>query len=725
VLATGSSALAALTVQIIDPATDPFEAVVGQEEDFEAVAFLDGVELEYGVVTWAWDFGDGSDPDTDNPTEHTYTSTANFTVTVTAAYGGLQAQDTIVLNVLPGSIFDSIFYARPAGAEHMGYMGYGGGLAWWGDELCDNIELVWESTDVQYTVYAIKFYQWVDGHWQDEQWVDAAWQEVSELIDPDVKQPRFNGGDGPDYYQAVSPVIHTALEPNRDLRFRVEIRKEHGAPGGPIWTPYWYRENQWSSNNTAVHDGGNGVLLHEQGNSHQVSWDISHCQQYGYCDLLTEEWSWQAPLFGVTIEVCDLSGQVLRTIHVTAPAELGAGSYSWDGKIGEAPNLVDAPDGVYTYRVTADHYGGGDGCNDQDKSPLLEISNVSVSDFEWVDLPTEAQVTLSYRLNRNATNCRVRVFNHDLAEVTVTAPTGGALSNTAGDHSLTVEFEDPNQIVGNYRFVVLADETPTVLADGTAGDGALNPDGQPKPALAKGIALSALPRASLYSYVGYTLPASMATILSRSLDGKHYAASLHEQSLPGNAAGVAASISRDAVFHLYGHGYSGAAIIGMADKPIVLVEKKWTAPGTIERDFRDGVDLAADQHPHTYPNLLLAVLQQCYTAQDAYDIGSATKAAVSLGADAALGFEDLIIMGAPGHTWMETFYDYAIDPAHPARTVGEAAIEAADQVWDEHSKDLVPPGGVWPDPTVGTGASTKRASGPSKVALRCNCLVPA
>jgi len=85
---------AALTVDIIEPASDPFQIDVGDPCDFEAIAYIDGEELPYGEVTWDWDFGDLTDHSSDNPTVHTYTQVVTYTVTVTATYSGQQAQDT-------------------------------------------------------------------------------------------------------------------------------------------------------------------------------------------------------------------------------------------------------------------------------------------------------------------------------------------------------------------------------------------------------------------------------------------------------------------------------------------------------------------------------------------------------------------------------------------------------------------------------------------------------
>jgi len=113
-----------------------------------------------------------------------------------------------------------------------------------------------------------------------------------------------------------------------------------------------------------------------------------------------------------------------------------------------------------------------------------------------------------------------------------------------------------------------------------------------------------------------------------------------------------------------------------------------------------------------YPNLLLAVLQACYTAVEAEDIGSATNGAVEAGADAALGFDDKVYLGYCGSTWVEYFYRYALDPASPQRTVGEAAYAAmwwVDHLWGHYPIDPNDPNG----PTYGYGGYESRVFSPT------------
>ena len=99
------NATAELTVQlvkpVVDPGTDPVNVVTNHETPFEAVAYVDTVELADGDVQWQWDFGDGSDVDTADPTTHTYAADGTYEASVTATYGGVQT--TVNFTVVVGT----------------------------------------------------------------------------------------------------------------------------------------------------------------------------------------------------------------------------------------------------------------------------------------------------------------------------------------------------------------------------------------------------------------------------------------------------------------------------------------------------------------------------------------------------------------------------------------------------------------------------------------------
>lgn len=93
VFGAAGAATAALTVTIVQPATNPSSAEVDETVAFEAVAFNDGQELEYANVQWLWEFGDATQS-TNNPTSHAYVAAGDYTVTVTATFNQAQASAT-------------------------------------------------------------------------------------------------------------------------------------------------------------------------------------------------------------------------------------------------------------------------------------------------------------------------------------------------------------------------------------------------------------------------------------------------------------------------------------------------------------------------------------------------------------------------------------------------------------------------------------------------------
>ncbi len=93
VFGAAGAATAALTVTIVQPATNPSSAEVDETVAFEAVAFNDGQELEYANVQWLWQFGDATQS-TNNPTSHAYVAAGDYTVTVTATFNQAQASAT-------------------------------------------------------------------------------------------------------------------------------------------------------------------------------------------------------------------------------------------------------------------------------------------------------------------------------------------------------------------------------------------------------------------------------------------------------------------------------------------------------------------------------------------------------------------------------------------------------------------------------------------------------
>jgi len=676
-----ASAADALTVEIIEPPTDPFDVIAGQSYDFEAVAYDNGQQLPPQQVNWEWDFGDGSDPDTDNPTEHTFTATGQYLVTVTAEYGGISAGAETTANVLPTFAADWDFFVRPDESEELRF----------GSEVCDEIDLVFRTTDMG-LIFIARF--WTRNP-------DGSWSAVGngEFMSPEVHQPPEG------WYQEVdSDAIDTTMAPNRVTMYQVEIQVEVGGEGGPFWLPY-LRHRQVSSNNTAVHEADDGILLHAQTSQHhQIGWTIAHRDPCAYLDPMGPD-QWVAPTFGVSAEIFALGGSEPLVTLYESGVGLGSGSLEWDGTIpGEGP----APVGVYSYQVTADHAQTPAACEEQDKSPRLIIDDVRTTDqgvslVEFFPREQRMEYEVFYRLSRDAAPDSVwlKVYKRHLELVHV-----AAADNTAGVRSVTGEFSTDPGVTGEYYFVISAVETQA--------DALLNRDGWAKLARPSGATHCELPRASLYRDADDCYwPDGLDAVVSRSYDRTNYVAAMHN-NYPGVASFVKESWERDAIFHVVGHGRGGAACTYYPAQPPhgYLVEKKWDEPGTIGRPFSYNLDVAGDQVEGDYPNLLLVVLQACYTAVEAEDIGSAIKGANRAGADVALGFQDLILLDGPAATWVQYFYQNAIDPLNPQRTVEQAA-EYAEQ-WVEYVWGDTPvnePG--WPYPTVGKGGYDERQYAPT------------
>jgi len=288
-----------------------------------------------------------------------------------------------------------------------------------GSAVCDQVQLVVNQIpdDVMpYEWYVVRFDRFEDG-----QWVLGQPQSVS-----------YNAEMG--YYATHD--WETTPEHNEPVQWRAHLELDEVGMWPPLTIALELPET-WTPDNTVVRATGPDLILHDADDtSHTISWDLTH-----YPGLNT---------FMVEVTIHDLAGNVVETITRWGE-DVGDGSVDWDENL-------PATSGIYTYRIVAEHdldpppIGA---CGDSDKSARLEITNVTVSDFEWIDLPTKAQVTLDYELSRDAAECTLKIYNHDL-QVVETLPLNASL----GSHTFAeLEFEDPGQIVGDYRFVISAKET--------------------------------------------------------------------------------------------------------------------------------------------------------------------------------------------------------------------------------------------------------------------------
>ena len=398
-LAASSSPLWAqtLTVQIIQPDNDPFTVAVGVAQPFEAVAYIDGVELDYGAVTWDWSFGDATDDSTDNPTAHTYADVGNYVVTVTATYNGLQAQDAISAAVSPAEVEAGIQILPTPGSN-----------------VCDMVTIKIRIpskalNDSQHYFGGAKFYKKnADGNWVRQYPTNDQWSAIFAETE--------NGID----YQATSYLWDSAGDLNIGVNWKIEYFLVGQTVPPPATRPpdiVGSKEVTWTPGNTVVTSGTDVIFHHTGDTSHPVTFGIAHL-------------ACAAPQFNVTLSIYSLSGGATPVATVTPPGGYGIGAgqtITWDGKIGGA----DAPQGIYTYMVYAQH-PAAPGCSDQDKSRTLTVS-LPDNCFYWVggdDGAGTLTAMVKYHLSRHAGNCCIRFYDGNMDPMA----TADNQSCDAGDH---------------------------------------------------------------------------------------------------------------------------------------------------------------------------------------------------------------------------------------------------------------------------------------------------
>jgi hypothetical protein len=431
----------ALSVEIVLPDTTPAEIEQYHRTAFEAVCRdARGTDLT-GKASFTWDFGDRTEPVVGNPAGHRFDEHGKFRVSVTATLGNLIGTDEITVIVSESD--PQALRHQPGEDDFEFYARVGAHL--FDEEVCDGVQLV-----VQQTAPHLGNYFWGSArfdHFVDGDWVEGPMRYVS-----------WSGEMGEHATESWDTLAHQ----NEPVQWRARLFLDDIMAEPPDFITLDLTET-WTPDNTVVKATGPDLILHRVSDaSHTISWDLMH---YAGEEI--------QPTFTVTVTIHDLVGTVVATL-TSQNVTVGTGSVDWDTNL-------PAASGIYTYRIFAEHGiepAPAVGCDDSDKSTQLTISNVSESDFEWIDVPTTAQITLDYELSRDAASCTLRVYNNDLEEVTVVSPAGGVLDASAGPQTVVAVFEDANEGVGRYRFVISAEET--------TGDGELNRDLQPKPALQKG-----------------------------------------------------------------------------------------------------------------------------------------------------------------------------------------------------------------------------------------------
>jgi len=164
--------------------------------------------------------------------------------------------------------------------------------------------------------------------------------------------------------------------------------------------------------------------------------------------------------------------------------EIGENGVEWDGELTPPPYGPggEAPKGLYTYVIEADHTAGGPYwpfmCSDTDKSQHLEISDVSFTEWEvdWENWQVNAKV--GYTLSDEAPSARVRVYGpnlgclYDSGQEQVEERTDEGENDT---DEFVFDLPEPEEAYGAYWVVVDALETSAMAQE-------YNRDGEPKAA---------------------------------------------------------------------------------------------------------------------------------------------------------------------------------------------------------------------------------------------------
>ncbi len=414
-VACAPQAFAALTVEIVRPAADPFEVVVNKDVTFEAVAFLDGEELASGTVSWEWAFGDATAPSYDNPAGHAFSHVGDYVVTVTGTYGALQAQDTVTALANPPGGGDFEWYATPV--DDMDYR--------FGGTVCDHVCFVCRASAEGVSPYddfmisKITFEFLLGSTW-------ITWRQPQlEMIDGHLgavgavwsSHEGEHNGTAYSFRAKVTMLDLTAdpMDPNAEFDFYV--------PGdtGASYTPH-----NTVVTNTCVDDL---IFHHATDTSHTISWDISHMNYLN-------------PTFWATVEILTLGGSTVATL-TDANAGIGAGSVTWDTDLPET-------DGIYTYRINAWHERQ---CEDQDKSEHLVVSNVNVAQVEFRSRELRLEGPVQYELSRDAGAAELTVYNQALDEVF-----NDSIDATQGQRTYVLSMPVQPDEMGTYYFVVRAIE---------------------------------------------------------------------------------------------------------------------------------------------------------------------------------------------------------------------------------------------------------------------------
>ncbi len=413
----------------------------------------------------------------------------------------------------------------------------------------------------------------------------------------------------------------------------------------------------WTPNNTVV-TGSDKVL----------KWDPevpANCDTDATFDLSHLDYG--DPDWDVTVKIYSAGGGLVKTLVEEGGFELGPNTVVWDGMADPIPpaDPEPAPKGLYTYTVEAVH----DvpmllECRDTDKSSHLEISGVEFCGWT-VNIPTrQIWAKVRYTLNTAAESASLRILSPDFTNLGQVS----GLPTTAGTHeSDWIELLLPavSEGAGYYTAVVYATET-TAMAE------QYNRDRQPKAARQGLPTVEVRPFSRNWRGTDLTWGEGLVQNQETVHRAKRYQA-YATVGMPDDDM-LEFAFYNSALMLLENH--AGPGYQEIADDGWVV--------GQRFDGFQPDIMLALeDLEPLHCRPLHFVAFVGCKTAQDGGQFGWLTEDAVDAGANAALGFRELISGGEYVGVWVAWFYYYA---CVSGLSVTEAAACARDWVFEVYEE---------------------------------------
>ncbi len=408
------------------------------------------------------------------------------------------------------------------------------------------------------------------------------------------------------------------------------------------WPPVEYTEQEtWGRYNTVVQWVGQKVLKWDPG-------DEANCDTNALFTI--DHLNYGNPDWKVTVKIYDAAGGLIRTLVQEGGFQVGENAVEWDGSLEPPPYGPggQAPKGLYTYTVEAVHtegspYWPNEMCKDKDKapSPTLAITGVSKVHFDretmTLTLDVSYQVTNGY-----ADDGEIRIYDNSFAQVGETREieddpqTGHVPAGDTERFELTLE---PEQF-GLFSAAFSARQT--------AEAGAANRDGQAKAARQGLGTIEERPWSKNWRGTDWEWGENLVQYQETVHREKRYQA-YATVGMPDDNMLESAFYS-SALILLENHAGPGYMEIGDAG---------WVV-GRQYNGFQPDTMLALRDLLPAYSDCVhFVAFVGCKTAQNGGQYGCLTDDAVAAGANAALGFREIIYTGEYSRLWVPWFYYYA------------------------------------------------------------------